>query len=425
VSVADKTGLIEFCRRLARANVEIVSSGGTAAALAEAGIAVRLVAEVTGSPEMFGGRVKTLHPRIHGAILARPDDPAHRDDLESHAIEPFQLVVVNLYPFREAAKAEMDESQVIEEIDIGGPALIRAAAKNHAYVGVVAAPHQYEEVAAEVEAGGLTSGSRRSLAAEAFFHTASYDAAVVSWMEKDNVLPERLVIPMRRREMLRYGENPHQLAASYVEDATLPWWASARLIQGKEMSFNNWIDTEAAWSLVNDFERPAAAVVKHSNPCGAAVGSSVAEALGRAWESDSPAAFGGVVAMNRPLDRATAEFLAGVFVEVVVVPQVNDGSPLTTKANLRLLEASPPHRADLDLRRLEDGFLAQTRDRSGAEDWNVVTSHQPTDQQWEDLLFAWVVASHTKSNAIALAKGLASVGIGAGDQSRVGGGGSL
>jgi phosphoribosylaminoimidazolecarboxamide formyltransferase/IMP cyclohydrolase len=186
------------------------------------------------------------------------------------------------------------------------------------------------------------------------------------------------------------------------------------------MSFNNWIDTEAAWSLVNDFERPAAAVVKHSNPCGAAVGSSVAEALGRAWESDSPAAFGGVVAMNRPLDRATAEFLAGVFVEVVVVPQVNDGSPLTTKANLRLLEASPPHRADLDLRRLEDGFLAQTRDRSGAEDWNVVTSHQPTDQQWEDLLFAWVVASHTKSNAIALAKGLASVGIGAGDQSRVG-----
>lgn len=421
MSVSDKSGLVDFCRRLEALGVRLVSSGGTAAVLEEAGVEVTGVTEVTGAPEMLEGRVKTLHPRIHGGILARADRDLHSEELRAHGIEPFELVVVNLYPFREtASRGESSDEEVVEQIDIGGPALIRAAAKNHEFVGVVTNPGQYAEVAQAIEGGGLTLEHRMRLAREAFFHTASYDAAILAWMESHQPLPERLVLPLRRSSTLRYGENPHQLGAIYVEDGSRPWWVRAHLRQGKEMSFNNWIDAEAAWRLVNALPSPAAVVVKHTNPCGAAVGDSPAQALAKAWAGDPLAAFGGVVAINAGLDAETATLISQRFVEVVVVPESPDAGPLSHKPDLRLLEAFPPGSGDLDLRRMERGFVAQERDESELADWKVMTSTQPTPEQWEDLRLAWTVAAHTKSNAVVLAAGGATVGVGSGDQSRVG-----
>lgn len=422
LSVYDKSGLVAFARRLTAAGVEIVSSGGTARALTESGIEVTPVGEVTGAPEMLGGRVKTLHPRIHGAILADLSDPGHRHDLEERQIDPFQLVVVNLYPFVDTIRRRgVTDAEVIEQIDIGGPTMLRAAAKNHAWVGVVTSPDRYDQVATAVEGGGLDADLRRSLAAEAFFHTAAYDAAIVGWFHPGD-LPTRMVLTLERQEILRYGENPHQGGASYRQPGQAAWWADATLTQGKAMSFNNHLDAEAAWRLACRFAEPAVVIVKHSNPCGVAVAGEVAAAYTRAWECDPLSAFGGVVGINRPIDAATAGAIVANFVEVVVAPAVEEEAVpiLAEKENLRVLAAPPPGGEDLDLRRLEGGFVAQPRDRIGDEEWNVVSRRRPDDAEMADLRFAWQVAAATKSNAIVIAREGAAIGVGAGDQSRVG-----
>lgn len=415
VSVYDKTGLVPFVRRLTAAGCEIVSSGGTAAALEEEGIAVTRVSEVTGEPEILGGRVKTLHPRIHGGILARGEDDA--GELDEHDIERFDLVVCNLYPFREAvADALAAEIDIIEQIDIGGSAMVRAAAKNHHHVAVVVDPGQYDEVSAAIENGTLDQKLRRALAAEAFFHTASYDAAIVAWLGKDQVLPLRHVTE------LRYGENPQQSAALFREDGATPWWALATQHQGKEMSFNNYGDAEAAWRLANDLDHNAVVIVKHTNACGAAIGESVQLSFEKAWACDPQSAFGGVIAINGALDVPTSELITDRFVEVVVARDVDDAAVevLQAKKSLRVLTAPPPGDGGRDARRIEGGFLIQERDFFGEEAWQTVSEREPTDSEIESMRFAWVVCAHAKSNAIVIANRGQAVGVGAGDQSRVG-----
>jgi phosphoribosylaminoimidazolecarboxamide formyltransferase/IMP cyclohydrolase len=415
VSVYDKTGLVEFVRRLRAADYEIVSSGGTARALDEAGIPVVSVESVTGAPEMLGGRVKTLHPKIHGGILARgSSDDA---DLEANEIERFDLVVCNLYPFRETvADPSSSESDIIEKIDIGGPAMVRAAAKNHHRVGVVVSPAQYDEVATAVESGGLDDDMRRRLAAEAFFHTAAYDAAIVSWIGDD------LVIPLRHVAELRYGENPHQPGSLYREVGASSWWADAVQAQGKEMSFNNYVDAEAAWRLACDLGEDAVAVIKHTNASGAARGGSLAENFERAWDGDPQAAFGSVIGINAVVDEETAGLVAERFVEVMIARGVDRDATgtLAAKKGLRVLIADVPSRDSRDLRRVDGGLLAQQRDAVDLEGWEVVSQREPTDAEMSALRFAWVVAAHTRSNAIVIASGDQAVGVGAGDQSRVG-----
>ena len=373
------------------------------------------VSEVTGAPEILDGRVKTLHPRIHGGILARDE----RDDAELSAggIERFHVVVCNLYPFRETVADPLaTEEEIIEKIDIGGPAMVRAAAKNHHHVTVVISPDQYEEVAAAVEAGGPDLEMRRRLAAEAFFRTASYDAAIVGWLSQDRLLP------LRRVGQLRYGENPHQSAALFVEDGASPWWSRATLHQGKEMSFNNFADAEAAWRLASDLGPGSAVVVKHTNACGAARAETMHAAFEAAWEGDAQASFGGVVALNGRLDRETAQSLAGRFVEVVVASSLDTDalSALGERSGLRVLTAPPPSRSGEDYRRIDGGFLLQHQDQVGSAGWQVASERDPTADEMDSLRFAWVVAAHTKSNAIVVARGVQAVGIGAGDQSRVG-----
>jgi phosphoribosylaminoimidazolecarboxamide formyltransferase/IMP cyclohydrolase len=416
ISVYDKTDLVPFVTRLVAAGVEVVSSGGTAAALAAAGLPVATVEETTGAREILGGRLKTLHPKIHGGILARPDDEQDLADLAEAGIMPFQLVVVSLYPFRETvATPDATEAEIVEKIDIGGPTMIRAAAKNHAHVGVVTSIDQYDAVAAAVEAGGLDAALRRSLAAEAFFHTASYDAAIVEWVGDDRV------IALRRVSELRYGENPHQPAALFVEDGASPWWLRATQHQGKEMSFNNYVDAESAWRLAN--EQPGCvAIIKHTNPCGAAYGDTVSGTFERAWSCDPLSAFGGVVAINGVLDDLTAKMISERFVEVVICAGLSDGARqiMASKGNVRLLEAPPPWDGDRDLRRVARGLLIQERDTDAGEAWRVVSTRQPSHEESEELGFAWKVAMHTKSNAIVIVNAGAAVGVGAGDQSRVG-----
>jgi phosphoribosylaminoimidazolecarboxamide formyltransferase / IMP cyclohydrolase len=412
ISVSDKTGLTGFARRLADAGVEIVSSGGTARHLVDAGIPVTYVDDVTGAPEMLGGRVKTLHPNIHGGILADLDDPAHLDDLAARGIEPFQLVVVNLYPF--------EEESSIEQIDIGGPTMIRAAAKNHANVAVVVSPDRYAEVAEAVGQGGPDAALRFRLASEAFARTATYDAAIASWFGTPP--------GVGHATPLRYGENPHQFAALFAERGADGWWRHADLLQGKPMSFNNYADAEAAWRLVADLDPPSAVIVKHTNACGSATRAALADALADAWECDPLAAFGGVVALNVPLDAETAASIANRFIEVVIAPSIDNdaAATLSTRQNLRVLAAPFPGSSDLDVRRIEGGYLVQERDSVTLdgdglpESWSVAGKRKPTDEEIAGLRFAWTVAAHTKSNAIVIAKDLAAVGVGAGDQSRVG-----
>ncbi len=415
ISVYDKEGVVDFAARLVSAGVAIVSSGGTATALEEAGLEVSRVEDVTGAPEMLGGRVKTLHPRIHGGILARVDRESDLADLVANEIEPFQLVVVNLYPFRETVASGAGFDEVIEKIDIGGPAMVRAAAKNHAHVGVVTSSSQFEAVAVAVESGGLDDDLRRALAAEAFFHTASYDAAIVNW------LGEGRVIPLRRVSGLRYGENPHQEAALYVEDGAQPWWLTAIFHQGKEMSFNNYQDAEAAWLLANSHPGTVA-IIKHTNPCGVAHGDNVADAFEEAWACDPLSAFGGVVAINGVLDEKTAKSIADKFVEVVICAGATPEAlaVLEGKQSLRVLESAAADLDGPDLTRLDGGLLIQERDRDDAAVWEVVSRRVPTEQERADLEFAWKVASHTKSNSIVIVKSGAAIGVGAGDQSRVG-----
>ena len=420
ISVADKTGLVDLGRGLHELGVEIVSSGGTAATLAEAGVPVLLVSDVTGAAEMLSGRVKTLHPRIHGGILARISDPDHRADLDREKIAPFEIVVVTLYPFEETvANPGVTDAEAIEQIDIGGVALIRAAAKNHEFVGVVTDPSQYESVLEEIRQGGLTAETRHDLAHGGFYRTASYDAAIVNWFEEEEgVMPARMVLPLERTAELRYGENPHQIGALYRQQGETAWWDQARLIQGKALSFNNVYDAEAAWRLVNEIESPAVVIVKHANPCGVAVGSDLLAAFRRAWDCDPVSAFGGVIAVNRPLDQATAEAIGENFVEVLVAPEVE--STVGIKESVRVLTGAATHNRDFDLRRVEGGFLAQRRDPGPGQAWETVSVRQPTGQEVEDLRLALQVAAHAKSNAIVVVRDGAAVGIGAGDQSRVG-----
>jgi len=415
ISVYDKEGLVPFAQRLQAAGVHLISSGGTAKALEEAGVAVTTVEEVTGAPEMFGGRVKTLHPMIHGGILARLDVDSDVADLEANAIEPFQLVVVNLYPFRETVASGASIDEVIEKIDIGGPALVRAAAKNHRHVGIVSSPEQYEEVAQAVESGGLGDDLRKRLAADAFFRTAAYDAAIVGWIGED------LVIPLRLVSQLRYGENPHQEAALYAEEGARPWWRDAVQHQGKEMSFNNYADAEAAWRLANA-EPGMVVIVKHTNPCGAARGDSVADTFEQAWACDPMSAFGGVIAVNGVVEEKTARSISEKFVEVLICAGVTDEAltVLGQKSAVRVLAAGPPGHGDPDMSRLEEGFLVQDRDEKDNDAWEVVSERSPTEEERLDLAFAWTVAMHTKSNAIVIVKDQAAIGVGAGDQSRVG-----
>ncbi|HYH48261.1 MAG TPA: bifunctional phosphoribosylaminoimidazolecarboxamide formyltransferase/IMP cyclohydrolase [Acidimicrobiia bacterium] len=421
VSVYDKTGLLDFARGLSELGVTLLASGGTATALADAGIPVTLVEEVTGAPEMLGGRVKTLHPRIHGGILADRGQPSHGADLADQGIEPIDLVVCNLYPFLERPS--------IETIDIGGPTMVRAAAKNHAWVGVVTDPARYDAILAELQAdsGRLSAATRKELALEAFAHTAGYDAAIVRWLDAqmpgDGPLPRHLILPLEKVATLRYGENPHQAGARYRDRLGGGWLDGMVQHGGKELSFINLLDSESAWRLVNSFDVPACVIVKHANPCGVALGASPAEAYRKAFDCDSLSAFGGVVALNRPLDEETAAAIGEVFTEVVLAPGFAPAAleSLAAKKNLRLLECPPPTAGGLDLRRAGGGFLVQEIDPPDEDrsTWKVVTKVAPTDEQMDDLAFAMKVCAGTGSNAIVLAKDGVAYGIGAGQQSRV------
>jgi phosphoribosylaminoimidazolecarboxamide formyltransferase/IMP cyclohydrolase len=429
LSVSDKSGLVELARALAAGGAEILSTGGSARALTAAGIPVREVADFTGFPELLDGRVKTLHPRIHGGLLGRRDDPAHRAAMQTHDLPPIDLVAVNLYPFEATIAAGADRATAIENIDIGGPALIRSAAKNHAYVAVLTDPAQYPELIQALEGeGGTRLALRRRLAAAAYARTAAYDAAIATWAarEEGQLYPERLTLAGRLAQELRYGENPHQKAAFYATGERPTGLAAARQLQGKELSYNNLNDTDAALELVAEFDEPAVVIVKHANPCGVAVGDDLAEAWRRALASDPVSAYGGIVALNRPLDALTALALSELFLEVVIAPEVEEAAQvaLAAKKNLRLLVmgAMPdPAAPGLVVRSLGGGLLVQERDagRVTEADLKVVTKRAPTAAERKDLLFAFRVAKHVKSNAIVYAKGGATVGIGAGQMSRV------
>ena len=423
LSVHDKTGIADLARGLVEAGWELVSSGGTASVLADEGVPVVEVGEVTGAPEILGGRVKTLHPAIHGGILADRSDPGHLANLEARGIVPIDLVVGNLYPFM--------SDPGIELIDIGGPTMVRAAAKNHAHVGVVVDPADYRTVLDEIRAvGSLSAATRRRLARSAFAHTAAYDAAIVTWFDEDpssdhanNLLKPSLHLALDRVQDLRYGENPHQVGARYRASGSSGWWDTAVVHGGKAMSYLNLFDTEAAWRLVHRLgDEPCAVVVKHANPCGAAVGSDIADAYLSAHRCDPMSAFGGVVAVNRPVTPAMAEALSEVFTEVVVAPAYEPDALvlLGERKNLRVLEAGPPGWPELDVRGIDGGLLVQTADELVAEPsvWRVVTEREPTGAEWADLEFAWRVVARVSSNAIVLVKDRCAVGIGAGQQNR-------
>jgi phosphoribosylaminoimidazolecarboxamide formyltransferase/IMP cyclohydrolase len=435
ISVADKSGVVDFARALAERQVALVSSGSTAAALGEAGVPVTPVSEVTGFPEMLGGRVKTLHPRIHAGILADKRNAEHMRTLGQHGIAPFDLVVVNLYPFGETVASGAPFDDVVEQIDIGGPALVRAAAKNFQSVGVVVDPRSYAEVLSEIAGqGGLTGAFRFRLARDAFRHTASYDAAIAVWFggrpdpsggraAEIAELPDRLELTLAKLADLRYGENPHQRGGLYRLEGSPGPLGGAEVLQGKEMSFNNWLDVEAARGAAALFESPVAVIVKHHNPCGVALAATLAEAYRRALEGDPVSAFGGIVAFNRAVDEAAARAMAGVFTEVVAAPSFDDEAlaAFAEKPNLRVVRVPMPEAGGLEIRPIDGGALVQDTDAivETRSDMKVVTSMEPTEDQWQDLLFAWKVAARVKSNAIVLASGLATVGVGAGQMNRV------
>ncbi|MGB6431070.1 MAG: bifunctional phosphoribosylaminoimidazolecarboxamide formyltransferase/IMP cyclohydrolase [Candidatus Acidiferrales bacterium] len=444
VSVYDKTGLVEFARAIAARGIEIVSTGGTARALREAGVAVRDVAELTGWPEMLGGRVKTLHPKVHGGILFRRGEAADRAQAAEHSIAAIDLVVVNLYPFEATAKkAGLAPEELIENIDIGGPTMIRSAAKNFESVAVVTDPGDYAAVAAEITATGETSlALRLELARKAFALTARYDGRIATELERLTAtaagrielgavaaLPERLHLALVRKQAMRYGENPHQAAALYVPAGQAAYGlAAARQLQGKELSYNNLVDLDSAWTLAQEFRAPAAVIVKHNNPCGAAEqAGSLAEAYRMALACDPVSAFGSVLAFNRTLDRETAEEVAKLFVECVAAPGYDAAALeiLAAKKNLRLVEIAE-QRADgdageLELKRISGGVLAQQPDRGAlsAGELKTVTKRAPTREELAALEFGWKIAKHVKSNAIVFARGTQTIGIGAGQMSRV------
>jgi phosphoribosylaminoimidazolecarboxamide formyltransferase / IMP cyclohydrolase len=430
ISVSDKTGIIEFAAALAARSVTIISTGGSARALAAAGLAVTEVAEVTGSAEFLDGRVKTLHPAIHAGLLARRDRSDHLAALADRQIAPIDLLVCNLYPFAETVASGASFEDCIENIDIGGPALIRAAAKNHDAVTVVSDPADYEHVLAEFTAGEGSIGveMRRALARKAFAATAAYDISIAEWMAREEAVafPETLVLAGRLAQRLRYGENPHQSAAFYHTDEVRPGVATARLIQGKELSYNNYSDADAAFELVAEFERPAVAIVKHANPCGVAIGETICGAWEKALACDPVSVYGGIVALNHSLDVPTAAAIGRLFIEVVIAPDMEEGAAavLARRKSLRLLvtgglpDAAAPSRS---FRSLSGGILVQQRDRLfvGREGLHIVTRREPSEAEIADLLFADKVVKHVKSNAVVFARGLATVGIGAGQMNRV------
>jgi phosphoribosylaminoimidazolecarboxamide formyltransferase/IMP cyclohydrolase len=419
LSVWDKTGLEALARGLSGLGWQLVSSGGTSRALAEWGIDHTSVEDVTGSPEMLDGRVKTLHPKIHGGILADRSKPTHTADLEANDIAPIDLVVCNLYPFRSEPSVEM--------IDIGGPTMVRAAAKNHDGVGVVVDPADYGEVLDELRRDGeLSSATRRRLARAAFAHTAAYDAAIVGWLDGDDVLPPTIHIALERAQELRYGENPHQKGARYREIGTSSWWDGVVQHGGMELSYLNLYDTEAAWRLVHDLgDQPAVAIIKHANPCGVAVADDASVAYQRAYECDDKSAFGGIVAFNRPITIAVTDQMAeNAQADVVIAPGYEPGTieAITKRRrNTRILEAPAPEATRRDLRQIGGGFLVQQPHHFEAtrREWRVVTKRQPTEDEWRDAELAWRLCGHVKSNAVVLVANGQGVGIGAGQQSRV------
>ncbi len=429
VSVSDKTGLAELGKFLAARGVEILSTGGSAKALREAGVPVAEVSDYTGFPEMMDGRVKTLQPKIHGGLLARRDTPGHVEAMQKHGIKPIDLVVINLYPFEATVAKGAGFEECIENIDIGGPALIRAAAKNHDFVAVVTEPADYAALIDDIKAnnGAVSADLRKRLAASAYARTGAYDAAISQWFARQlgDEFPHRLVLGGVRRQALRYGENPHQRAAFYTDGSNRPGIATATQVQGKELSFNNLNDADAAYELVAEFERPAIVIVKHANPCGVATADSCADAWDKALACDPVSAFGGIIALNRTLDGAAAAKIAEIFSEVIIAPDADDAAKavLAKKKNLRLLltgRMPDPKDEGWVIRSLSGGYLVQSRDRSVIEgELKVVTKRVPTKTELADLMFAFTVCKHVKSNAIVYAKDRATVGIGAGQMSRV------
>ncbi len=441
LSVSDKQGIVEFARGLAELGVEIVSTGGTAAVLQEAGVVVTPVDQVTGFPEILDGRVKTLHPLVHGGILARRDLPRHRRQMAEHGIMPIDLVAVNLYPFRATvSKPGVRLEEAIENIDIGGPAMIRSAAKNHRDVIVVVNPERYAFVLSALRAGGdLDEAVRLALAVEAFQHTAFYDALIGEYLGARAGaglldFPRELTLAFEKVAPLRYGENPHQRAAFYRDPlpagSTL---ASAEQLQGKELSYNNLNDAQAAWALVREFAEPACVAVKHANPCGVGLDETLVKAYGKAYAADPVSIFGGILAFNRPLDGQTAHALADVFLEVIIAPEFTPEARemLVARKNLRLLRVPLPGGAGgvpnecpprpFELRRVDGGLLLQESDAPGASpaEWHCATRARPTEDDLLELLFAWKVVKHVKSNAIVVAAGRQTLGIGAGQTNRV------
>ena len=427
ISVSDKTGLIETARALHDLGVELVSTGGTKSAIAAAGLPVKDVADLTGFPEMMDGRVKTLHPVVHGGLLGVRQAPTHAAAMEEHGIGGIDILYVNLYPFEATVAAGGDFETCVENIDIGGPAMIRSAAKNHGYVAVCTAPEDMARVVEALKAGGTTLALRKDLAARAFARTATYDAAISGWFAKTlgETAPARRAVGGELKQTLRYGENPHQSAAFYVTGEQRPGVANARQLQGKELSYNNIADTDAAFELAAEFDEPACIIVKHANPCGVGLGADLKEAYARALACDPVSAFGGIVAVNRRLDRATAELVCETFTEVVIAPEADDDAVAVfeAKKNLRLLVTGGMPDAFSTgevFRSVSGGFLVQSRDtaRLTAADLKVVTKRAPTDEEVRDMLFAFTVAKHVKSNAIVFARNGQTLGVGAGQMNR-------
>ncbi len=433
LSVSDKAGLAELGHALSRHGVELVSTGGTAKALRDAGLEVRDISDLTGFPEMMDGRVKTLHPKVHGGLLGVRDNPDHAAAMADHGIGPIDLVVVNLYPFAQTVARGAGRDEIIENIDIGGPSMVRSAAKNHAFVAIVTDPAHYAELIAALDAnrGATPLDFRKRLAAKAFALTAEYDATIASWFafaDQQQLFPDRMSVPLRLAQPLRYGENPHQQASLYVPTFGGGRNVAAHQVQGKELSYNNLNDADAALELIGEFrdDRPSVVIVKHANPCGVATADTLLEAYEAALACDPVSAFGGIIALNRPLDRATAEAISGIFTEVVAAPDADDEAKaiFAAKKNLRLLLAGPladPRRLGISMKTIAGGALLQSRDngRISREDLKLVTRRAPSEQELADCLFAWTVAKHVKSNAIVYAKGGATAGIGAGQMNRL------
>ncbi|MBK3332515.1 bifunctional phosphoribosylaminoimidazolecarboxamide formyltransferase/IMP cyclohydrolase [Persephonella atlantica] len=431
ISVSDKTGVVEFAKELQDLGYEIVSSSGTAKVLRENGISVIEVSEITGFPEIMGGRVKTLHPKIHGGLLAVRDNPEYMKQLEELGIVPIDIVAINLYPFEETVRKGAELDEIIENIDIGGPAMVRASAKNHKFVTIVVDPEDYSYVVSMLkEKGEIDLQTRRKLALKAFRHTALYDSIISAVLNEkfgiNEKFPDELSVPLRKKSKLRYGENPHQEASLYVSPVESDGFsvAESEVLHGKEMSYNNYLDVEAAVNLVKEFDAPTCVIVKHNNPCGVAVRESQPEAYKEALSRDPKSAFGGIVAFNKAVNIETARLLTEIFLEVIVAPDFEEDAfeYLTgKKKNLRLVKVKnfESSSAGLDFRRISGGMLIQDRDLRLYEEWKVVTEREPSPEEVEDLLFAWKVVKHVKSNSVVIAKNKATVGIGPGQTSRV------